>query len=263
MYPFIDIFGTQIHMTGIWIIVFVLTFLRWTRKYAKNYGLDRWLFWKNIPLYLIVIYFLSQYLRYLIEDFIVFPLSRNQLLSYISPAGYTFHLVWLVIWCAFAVMHFLPQVEDKQRQVARVDTRFLSFMLACIPLGIFLLLWDNFIGNPSDSSLSIAAFHPESKVATYDTVLPIGIYLSLIALVMFLATKILRVKKPRLTGFGFAWWTIFLILFCLLILFQEYPRHLVISLVKTRDIKNYILLLGAWYIWRMYKTQFSSISKVS
>jgi len=263
MYPFIDIFGTQIHMTGVWIIVFVLTFLRWTKKYATNHGLDRWLFWKNIPLYLIVIYFLSQYLRYLIGDFVIFPLSRNQLLAYISPADYTFHMVWLVIWCAFAVMHFLPQVEDKERQIARIDTRFLSFMLACIPLWVFLLLWDNFIWNPSDTSLGIAAFHPESRVAAYDTVLPLGIYLSLLALSMFLVTKILRVKKPNLTGYWFAGWVIFLVLFCLLILFQEYTRHLVVWFVKTRDIKNYTLLLAAWHIWRTYKKNYSSISKVT
>ncbi len=254
MYPFLDIFGTQLHMTGIGIIICILTFLRATKRYARFYDIDRSEFGKRVPAYLIVIYFVSQYVWYLIGDFVIIPSTRHQLLSYISPADYTFHLVGIVIAIWWCVRHFLSSIADPHTHVRWIDTRFLSMMRACIPLGFFLLLWDNFIWEPSDGYLSISAFHPESNVARYDTVMPLGLYLSCIALVLLLITKILRARRPQMRGYGFVWWVVFLCMVCLLILFQAYPRHLVFSLIKTRDIKNIALLWAVWVIvWKYFR----------
>jgi len=252
MYPFLDIFGIQLHMTGIGIIVFVLVFLWASRRYARHYELNRTGFWTYLPIYAIFIYFVSQYTWYLIGDFVIFPTSWYQLLSYISPAWYTFHLVGIVIALWLCVRHFFSVVTDPHKQVRWIDTWFLSMMRACIPLGLFLLLGDNFIGQPSEANIVVSSFHPDSNMARYDTVIPLGMYLSLISLLLLMITKILRVKKPNIRWYGIIWWIVFLLLACLLLLFQVYPRHLVALFVKTRDIKNYTLLAAVLVIVRKY-----------
>ncbi|MDP2670816.1 MAG: hypothetical protein Q8O99_08250 [bacterium] len=55
---------------------------------------------------------------------------------------------------------------------------FEAIMLACIPLGIFLLFGDHFIGKPIETGIYVSAIDPASKVAAYDTVIPLGIYLA-------------------------------------------------------------------------------------
>lgn len=260
MYPFINIFETQIHMTWLGIIIAGIVFLFSLKRYATYYGLDWKSFRLQVPLYLIIIYFFSQYMWYLIEDFVVFPLNWSQLLAYISPEGYTFHLVGILIASAGIALHFFSnQVTDPQKQVRRIDAWFLSAMLACIPLGFFLLLGDNFIWQAVDGGMYITPFHPDSRVVAYGKVMPLGIYLSLFALILFLATKIIRIKKTQLKWYGIVWWIIFLLWLCLLILFQEYPRHLVFwFLWKTRDIKNIILIWAAWWLLRSYRKIYSS-----
>ena len=254
MYPFINAFGTELHMTWIWIVIFILVFLRRTKKYITTFQGDRSLFSKLFPLYLLVLYLVSSYTRYAIEEFVFFPTSITQILAYISPFEYKFHLIWLIIWCARCIWHFFRQVRDTNMQLKWIDARFLWAMRACIPLGIFLLLWDTFIGQPTDGSIFVSAFHPESNVASFDKVIPLWLYLSFVALLLLIWTKILRYKKAQLRWYGLIGWIVFLLMFCFLILFQEYARRLVFKLLgKTRDIRNIVLLCTSWYLIRKYK----------
>lgn len=255
MYPFLDIFWTQIHMTWVGVICFLLVFLVVTKYQAKRSWLDRKLFWSYVPYYLLVIYFVSSYMWYAIEEFIFFPLSLRQIMLYISPYEYTFHLVWIVISVALCVSHFFGIVKDKYKQVSWVDTRFYAAMLAFFPLGIFLLLGDNFVWIPQSWGISVSTFHPESKWVAYDSVIPLWLYLSLIALVSLWCKKMRTLRYPQSTGWGFIWWSGFLFFLSILLLFQEYPRHLVVSFLgATWDIKNYVLLIAMWAMMWLYRT---------
>ena len=263
MYPFIDILGTQIHMTWIGILVFLFVFLIRTRRYIKQFDENRSSFWVKVPLYILVIYFVSSYAWFLIEEFIVFPMSLRQFMAYISPFEYKFHLVgiiWAIGWC---VRDFFKWIQDTNVQLKRIDAWFLAAMWACVPLGIFLLLGDTFIGQPTDWSIFVSSFHPDSKLATYNKVIPLALAISLVSLVFLLITKILRLKKPQIRWYWLIGWILFLIAVCIIILFQEYTRHLVVKFLwKTRDLNNYVLLVSAGFLIRKYKTKYAFFSNL-
>ncbi len=263
MYPFLDVLWTQIHMTGLWIIIFVAVFLWGIRSYWKQYWLSTDLFIKYVPLYILCIYLFGTYFWYLIEEWIFFPLNLEQLMRYISPYEYSFHLIGIVVGSRISLRHFFSQMKDKNKIIKRVDVFFLSAMIWTVPFWIFLLLWDSFIGSPIDTWFYISALQPESKVATYDTVIPLWLYVSFTAMLLYVITKIIRVKIPNIRGYGFYWRTLFIFLICLIILFQEYPRRLVISFLwKTRDIKNYTLIFVCGLLIREYKKTYSFFSNV-
>ncbi len=263
MYPFIDILGTQIHMTWIGILVFLFVFLIRTKRYIKQFDENRHMFRIKIPLYIIVMYLVSSYARYLIEEFVVFPMSLRQFMAYLSPFEYKFHLIGLtgaIWWC---VWDFFKGIQDTNTQLKWIDAWFLAAMRACIPLGIFLLLWDTFIGQPTDWSIFVSSFHPDSKLATYNKVIPLSLAISLVSLVLLLITKILRLQKPQIRWYGLIWWIVFLITLCIIILFQEYTRHLVVKFLgKTRDINNYMLIGAAIFLIWKYKTKYAFFSNL-
>ncbi len=261
MYPFINALGTEIHMTWVWILLFVIVFLFRSKNYILQFKEDWAPFAALVPMYLVIIYLASSYSWYLIEEFVVIPTSLTQLMAYISPYEYKFHLIWLIGSCARCVWHFFGQIRDPNIQLKWIDAWFLWAMWACIPLWIFLLLWDTFIWQPTDSGIYVSAFHPDSKLATYGKVIPLWLYLSFLALILLLWTKIMRHNNSQLRWYGVIWRITFLIIFCFLILFQEYARRLVFKLLgKTRDIRNIILLLSAGYlVWKYkYKYEFYS-----
>jgi len=263
MYPFINALWTQFHMTWIGIIIFLAVFLRRTKLKITKFQGDRSVFWKHVPMYVVIIYLASSYARYLIEELVIIPTSLNQIMAYISPYEYKFHLVWLIWGIGRCVWHFFQHVQDTNMQLKWIDSRFLAAMWWCIPLGIFLLLGDTFIGQPADSGIFVSAFHPDSKLATYDTVIPLGLYLSLLWLLLLFGTKILRYNKTQLRWYGLVWWILFLVLFSFLILFQEYARHIVFKVFdKTRDIRNIVLLASAWFIYWKYRTKYSFFSQL-
>lgn len=263
MYPFLDVLWTQIHMTWLWIIIFVVVFLRWIRSYGKQLWVETKAFLKFVPLYIIFIYLFGTYFRYLIGQWIFFPTTLQQIMRYISPYDYSFHLVWIMVWIRISLRHFFSTMRDKNKQTKRIDIFFLSTMVAMIPFWIFLLLWDSFIWSPTESGFHISALQPESKVATYDAVIPLGLYVSLSALILYVLTKIIRVKFTNLRWFWLYWSILFIFLFSIILLFQEYPRHVVIwFLWKTWDIKNYALFFVCWILIREYKKTYSFFSNV-
>lgn len=251
MYPYITLFDTQIHMTGLGIIIWILTFLWTWRKYASKYQLNRAAFAKHIPLYLIGLYLLAQYVWYFFSDFTIIPTSGTDIMSYLSPNGYTLHLVWILVWWIAIARRFLRSQNAQQRHWW-IATRLLSTLWWCIPLWLLLLLWDHFIGSPANRGIS--AFHADSKLAGYDTVIPLGLILSTRSALVLWLMKYLRTSWDHPRKFAYLWRAIFLFGISTILLFQEYPRHLVFTLGKTRDIKNYVLLILAWYfLWQHTK----------
>ena len=65
-------------------------------------------------------------------------------------------------------------------------------MHACIVLGVFLVLGDDMIGRSTESWFGIYALTPLSEVAKFNKVYPVGIFLSISALVSYLSSYILK-----------------------------------------------------------------------
>lgn len=264
MYPYITLFWTQFHMTGIGTILFIVCFIQAVAYYAKQYGLSTKKFFTYIPLYLIGIYIVAAYIRFLFGEFIVIPTTLRQVALYLSPHEYTFHLVGIVLGVWAMVFHFLSQTNNKKHHVQRIDVLFLSALLSMIPYGVFLLLWDTFIWSPINSWIRVSALVPESNVATYDTVIPLGLYLSLGCAILALGIKTIRARNPWIQWFWFVWRAVFLMLLCVLILYQEYPRHLVSwFLWKTRDIKNYVLIASACVVLFYRQTNYKEYTNLT
>jgi len=251
MFPEIILFWLQIPMTGIWILVFLITFYFMTKRYAKEFQLPFQRFSENFPMYMIIIYIISSYTRYFLDSRRIFPLSRDQVLEYISPVGYEFHLIWIVIWFIFCGIHFLSEQADKHIHLKRIDTRFLALSVSIIPLGIFLLLGDNFIWVETNARYGISALTLESALSTYGGIVPLWIFISLLGVFLYLWTKLWRLYQPQVRWYGLRWLATFLLILCIIILFQIYPRHAVMSLLWTTwDVKNYILIMSSWrFVW--------------
>jgi hypothetical protein len=88
----------------------------------------------------------------------------------------------------------IPRIENKK---IWIDILFFAFSLSIVPLGIFLLLGDNFIGLPTTAGIGVKALHFESQLNKFDAVYPIGLFLSIGALLSTLTVWILKMTKKR------------------------------------------------------------------
>ena len=244
MYHYITLWDSKIFMTWVGIIAFLGFFLFTIFLQSKKYKLQMKAFLRYFPFYLIGTYFLSTYLRYLFKEFVIIPLSWDQLLLYISPFWYTFHFIGIALWMILSWWHFLYSMKDSSYEIKqqRRQTLFHALTIACIPLWIFLLLGDNFIWQSTDWYFYVSAIREDSNVAVYGKVIPLWTILSLGWLLFHLISNRLN-KHSQKDYTYFSLW-----LFCLflgvLLLFQQYPRQLVTRVWSfVFDIKQYFLLI--------------------
>lgn len=248
MYHYITIWSLVINMTWLWVIVFLAVFLGVLNHEAKRRWLNFWSFLRFLPVYILIIYFCGTYLHYFIDQFSIFPVSIDQILRYFSPYQYNFSTIWIILWMILGWWKFLKVKEKKD---AWVHSFLYATLWGMVPLGIFLLLWDSFIGLPTNGGFYVSAIRSDSFVAIYDKVIPLGFYFSLLGLIGWSIMFIFhRSRKPSTWWGGFALLT-FLLSF--LYIFQQYDKRLVSELWSlTIDIKQYFLWIVAvafLFIW--------------
>jgi len=173
MYHYITLGDAKIYLTGIGIILFLATFLVSVRYYCKKYQLNFSTFFHFVPQSILIIYLLGTYSRYLIESFIVFPTDPQQRLLYLTPQGYTFHFVGIVIGVFLCAHRFFKRAIKADQRRLWLEVFFHSLMRALIPLGVCLLMGDNFIGKQADGGIYVSAIRSDSAVAIYDKVIPL------------------------------------------------------------------------------------------
>lgn len=252
MYPYINLFGEKLFMTGVWIVAAFLTFLivsiYLTRRYHQNF----WKFFYWMPILIVLCYFLGSYVQFLF-DFGAIPTNGAEFLTLLSPYGYKFHFVWLLVGIVIAIVIFLKKIKRIENKKIWIDILFYSITLSLVPLGLFLLMGDNFIGNTTTSRLGVKSFHSESQWNKFNLIYPIGVFLSLWAL---LVVGFIRIIKKRF-GYGLLGFSLLLVIIAIVLFFQQYPRHGVISLGSVVfDIKQYAALLVAlrcFLIFRKWK----------
>lgn len=236
-------------MTGVGIVVAFLTFLivsiYLTRRYHQNF----WKFFYWMPVLIILCYFLGSYVQFFF-DYGAIPTTGAELLTLLSPYGYKFHFVGLLIGIVIAIAVFLRKIKRLENKKIWIDILFYSITLSLVPLGLFLLMWDNFIGNSTNSWLGIKSFHSESQWNKFNLVYPIGIFLSLWALLVTLYIRIIKKKF----GYGLLGFAVLLLIIALILLFQQYPRHGVVTIwLAVFDIKQYAALLVALRCFLLFR----------
>lgn len=246
MYPYITWWASKIYMTGLGIIiaflVFVVVWRYLTRKTYQNF----WKFFYRLPALVISMYVLGA-LTTSILDRGSLPEGIGWFLSTLSPYGYKFHFAGMVAGAFISIGMFLKKIIRVENRKNRADILFFAFSLAIVPLGIFLMFGDNFIGFPTDSIIGVKSLHFESQLNKFNAVLPIGLFLSIWSLATALFILILkRVKKK--TGFGMLGFAILLFIINIVLVFQQYPRYGVISIGSIMiDIKQYVSFLVIMY----------------
>lgn len=97
-------------------------------------------------------YFLGSYVQF-VFDYGLFPTNGAEFLTLLSPYGYKFHFAGLLLGILIAIVIFLKNIKRIENKKIWMDILFFSLTLSLVPLGIFLLMGDNFIGTQTHSFL--------------------------------------------------------------------------------------------------------------
>lgn len=241
MFPIFHLRGMSFSMTWLGIVAFLVVFILVARKRANSLWLPFGEFFRYLPIIILLAYLLGTRSRYALEHFIIFPFSPQRLLLYLSPYEFHFHFVGIIVGILIWRKRFLTS-QPRERHLQRHTVMFEAIMLACIPLGIFLLFGDHFIGKPIETGIYVSAIDPASKVAAYDTVIPLGIYLACMTWILYLLISIMHTWKPS-TYRIFGGFSLFFLWLGFLLIRQVYPRHLVMKRWSlTMDIKQYLCI---------------------
>ncbi|MFA6256313.1 MAG: hypothetical protein WC606_03950 [Candidatus Absconditabacterales bacterium] len=244
------LWGSKVYMTGIGIIVSFFVFLGIAQYLTKRYHQNFWKFFYWLPFLIVLTYFLGSYINFIFDVGIV-PTNWSEFITLLSPYGYKFHFVGILIGMFISISIFLKKIRRIENKKVWSDILFLSLTLSLVPLGLFLLMGDNFIGATTTSWLGIKSLHSDSQRNKFNLVYPIGLFLSLGSLFIALFIKILKKKK---FGYGMLGFAIILIFISLILLLQQYSRHAVFSLGGiTFDLKQYsawILAIICYFTYR-------------
>lgn len=251
MYPYLTIWWAKIYMTGIGIVISFLTFIIIVWYLSKRYLQGFWRFFYRLPLVITLVYFLGSYVQFMLSNQAIIPTTIEQLISIVGPYWYKFHFAGILLGLVIALCSFFKKIKTVENKKIWADIFFYAFTLCIVPLGIFLLLGDNFIGNTTDSFLGMKALHSESQRNKFDAVYPIGLFLSLGALAIALAVHIRRIIWKK-RGFWLQWLAYLLIMINIILMIQQYPRYMVISMGNiSLDIKQhlsfFVIMLCLYY----------------
>jgi len=240
MYPYIELFGTQISMMSIGVIISFIIFLVSAWILTKRNHQDFLKLFYRLPWRIILSYLLWRYVSFSLETWIYFPTTTSSLLTIISPQNFNFHFVWLLIasWLMFYI--FFSSIKRPQNKKMWIDILFFSLANSLIILWIFLTLGDSVIWTPTNNIFGIRALIDNSNLNKFDGVYPIWLFISFGVLFIHMVIYLLSVifKKNWLWIRWIVW---ILIIFNITFLFQSYPRHWLITISWTSfDIKQYI-----------------------
>lgn len=252
MYPFVTIFGFTIYMTWLGVALWILIFLYFVYYYCQKEKLDFLKFFYSLPLFLFLPYFFGRYVFVMLHKGILLPGSISDFLALLSPYNYEFHFLGLLLGFVLYFSFFFKKVILPMEKGKWIDTFFFSSMLALVPVGLFLVLGDDYIGKQTTSSRWVPALTSVSEVAKFSKVFPIGLFFSFIAFVSFLIPRLIKKVKGMLFVW-YLWFAIFFFGLSILFLFEQYTRFLVFSVGGfTFDINNYIAFFTARYLFLVY-----------
>ena len=242
MYPALTLWWRHIELTWLWIIISILVFCWIGTIYAKKSNLSAIQLFYALPTMMIITYFFGAYSGFVLTTWHIVPYSILELGQLIIPPNFWFNAAWLMVGFIISIFVFLFQLPPKSPRKKWFDVLALASMVAIMILGLFLTLGDHMIGLPTTSSIGIYALTPLSELNKFTAVLPVGIFLSVIALLSYIVTQFILKYQVR-EGWWFGTFSLFLFLLAVVLIFQIYPRHGVISIDSVQlDLNQYILL---------------------
>ncbi len=251
MFPYFEVLWLKLYMTGIWIIIFLISFIVVARYLCKKWHQDFYKLFYWLPIALIITYFLWSYVHFFL-NFGILPSSLEELKILFSPYNYSFHFIGILLWFVLSLHLFFVKIKRYENKKIWADIFFFSLILSLIPLGIFLMLGDNFLWKPSSSFLSLKPLTTESELNKFNGVYPIWLFLSIVASVIAMITYYLRKKKKQF-GQSILGFVYLLLGLNIVFMFQQYPRYGVMSIFGiTFDIKQYVSFFVIMFCLHIY-----------
>ena len=245
MYPYITLGETKIYMTWLGIIFSLLLFIILVWYYSRKYRLKFHTFFYSIPVLLLLTYLCGSYVEFVFHSWSFLPSTSQDLIRLFSPHDYTFHYAWVIVWFFCYLLRFIHKRKHSIEKKKRIDVLFFSTALSFIPLGFFLLLGNEFMGEATEAIRWIKWLHPESEIKRFgNKVHPIGLFLSLTGIVSSLVSLIVYQTKKKY-GVWYLWFALLLWGMSIIFFYQNYPMHGVIKVAAFRvDIKHYV----SWFL---------------
>ncbi len=264
MYPFVTISWIHIELTGVWIILAFLTFTFVCWRRCKIMQLPFENLYYRLPSMVALLYGWGAYGNFVLRSGQLIPYNFMDFYAMILPEDYKFHAAGIVIWLVIFLIIFINKQVGRFMRYKRMDCIFIWFMQAIIILWIFLVLGDDMIGKSTESRMWIYAFTPLSEVSKFNKVLPVGLFLSIAALLSFGISFIFKKRNPW-PGWWYAWFGVFFFLLGIVLLFQNYSRHGVIMIHNiTYDINQYICrIVSVYCIFRYRYIQHTTHKKMN
>lgn len=253
MYPYLELFGKEISMMAVGLIVSATIFLITSRILTKRNHQDFLKLFYRLPGWIILSYILWRYIAYSLETWNYIPTS-NSILTILSPQNFNLNFVWLLIstWICFGIFfHSIKRTENKK---IWIDILFFSLANSLIIFWIFLTLWDSVIGTPTDSIFAIRALTDNSALTKFDWVYPVWLFISFGVLIVHIIISMLNIIFKK--NWFWMWWLIWiLVVLNITFLFQSYPRHWLITLWWiSLDMKQYLSFVTIiWCIFTAIK----------
>lgn len=231
-------------MTGLGVAIAFFCFIITSIYLCKKYKLQFWNLFYWVPFAAIFTYLLGSYVNFMLSTGLI-PTSGAERRLLVSPYGYSLHFVGLAIGSLVSFWWFLRQTKRVENKKLYVDVLFFCTAISLIPLGIFLLLWDNFIGIQTNSIWGVKALHTDSQLNRFSAVYPIGLFLSIGALLTTIGIWLWK-KIVGKTGVGLWGFIILLVVINITLVLQQYPRYGVVRMWDiVLDIKQYVSFLIA------------------
>ena len=243
MYPYIELFGTEISMMVIGIIIAFIIFLVSARILTKRNHQDFLKLFYRLPGWIILSYILWRYTAFALETWTYFPSSISDFLTILSPHNFNFHFVWILIASRICLSIFFSSIKRTENKKIRADIIFLSIANALIIFWIFITLWDTIIWKPTDSIFAIRALTDNTALTKFDWVYPIWLFISFGVLLIHIIVSLLSIILKK-NWIWMRWLVWILIILNITFFFQYYPRYWVISILWTSfDVKQYLSLI--------------------
>lgn len=270
MYPYIHLWNLTLSMTGIWVVIsfFVFVCVMYIRSNQEKLRFN--VFFSNLIIFVLLLHILWKYFYLLFEYKIYFPTSYKEIMFFLpNISWFQYHFVWLLIACIIFFTWFLKYKTKKLIQPKRINIIFQSIIVSFIPLWFFLLLWDDFIWNNTNSFISIHPLTNESNLSTFNKTYPVWLFLSIGSFLIFIIKRFIDSQTKQKNWYLWLW--LFLIMLSIVFMFQQYTRHLVdpfwlthssneilIRIFSAIDVKQYVLRLTALWMFYLQKKNFKN-----
>ena len=242
MYPYIELFGTQVSMMAIGSIIASIIFLVTAWILTKRNHQDFLKLFYRLPFWVILSYILWRYISFSLETWVYFPTSVSNILKILSPQNFNLHFVGLLIASWICLWIFFSSIKRTENKKIWADILFLSISNALIIFWIFLTLWDSVIWTTTDSMFAVRALTDNSNLTKFDGVYPVGLFISFGILIVHIIVSVLSIILKK--NWIWMWWLVWiLIVFNIAFFFQSYPKYWLIEFLWTSfDIKQYVSL---------------------